>query len=73
MTARGEVPLRPGAAAFLDDALAAGARVAVVAATASVPDDALVTSAMYNLGPNRCGIACGAAVAAVAACAGHAA
>ena len=27
---------------------------AVVAATASVPDDALVTSAMYNLGPNRC-------------------
>ena len=55
MTAKGEVPLRPGAAEFLDDALAAGARVAVVAATASVPDDALVTSAMYNLGPNRCG------------------
>jgi hypothetical protein len=54
MTAKGEVPLRPGAAEFLDDALAAGARVAVVAATASVPDDALVTSAMYNLGPNRC-------------------
>jgi hypothetical protein len=54
MTAKGEVPLRTGAAAFLDDALADGAQIAVVAATASVPEDGLVSSAMMNLGPNRC-------------------
>lgn len=53
MAAKGEVPLREGVAQFLDDALADGARVAVVAATSSVPEDGLVSSAMYNLGPNR--------------------
>ncbi|EFN59021.1 hypothetical protein CHLNCDRAFT_137701 [Chlorella variabilis] len=53
MTAKGEVPVRPGVAQFLDDALAEGAPVAVVAATASVPEDGLVSSAMLNLGPNR--------------------
>ncbi|KAI7835411.1 hypothetical protein COHA_010685 [Chlorella ohadii] len=53
MAAKGEVPLRQGAAQFLDDALAEGAQVAVVAATASVPEDGLISSAMFNLGPNR--------------------
>ena len=53
MTAKGEVPLRPGVDAFLDDALADGASVAVVAGTASVADDGFVSSAMLNLGPNR--------------------
>jgi hypothetical protein len=53
MTAKGEVPLRLGVTQLLDDALAEGARVAVVAATASVPEDGLVSSAMFNLGPNR--------------------
>lgn len=33
--------------------LTAAHQVAVVAATASVPEDGLVSSAMYNLGPNR--------------------
>ena len=37
---------------------AAPAQVAVVAATASVPEDGLVSSAMYNLGPNRCAAPC---------------
>ena len=58
MTAKGEVPVRPGVAQFLDDALAEGAPVAVVAATASVPEDGLVSSAMLNLGPNRCVCVC---------------
>lgn len=53
MAKKGEVPLRPGVPEFLDDALADGARVAVVACTASVPDDGLVSNAMLNLGPNR--------------------
>lgn len=53
MARKGEVPLRPGVPEFLDDALADGARVAVVACTASVPDDGLVSNAMLNLGPNR--------------------
>ena len=29
-------------------------QIAVVASTASVPEDGLVSSAMFNLGPNRC-------------------
>lgn len=45
--------MRTGVDAFLDAALQDGARVAVVAATASVPEDGLVSSAMLNLGPNR--------------------
>ncbi|KAL4437025.1 hypothetical protein ABPG75_004164 [Micractinium tetrahymenae] len=53
MAKKGEIPLRPGVPEFLDDALADGARVAVVACTASVPDDGLVSNAMLNLGPNR--------------------
>lgn len=53
MTKKGEVPLRTGVDAFLDAALAEGARIAVVASTASVPEDGLVSSAMLNLGPNR--------------------
>jgi beta-phosphoglucomutase-like phosphatase (HAD superfamily) len=53
MAAKGEVPLRQGVTQFIDDALAEGAQVAVVAATASVPEDGLISSAMFNLGPNR--------------------
>lgn len=54
MAQKGEIPLRAGAAEFIDAALADGARIAVVAATQSVPEDGLVSSAMFNLGPNRC-------------------
>ena len=53
MTARGEVAPRPGAAQFIDDALREGAQVAVVAGTASVPEDGLLSSAIFNLGPQR--------------------
>lgn len=53
MAAKGEIPVREGVAAFLDDALAEGAPIAVIACTASVADDGIVSSAMLNLGPNR--------------------
>ena len=53
MAARGEVPLRPGVKEFVDEALEAGARLAVVAGTASAPEDRLVSSAMFHLGPMR--------------------
>jgi hypothetical protein len=51
--ARGEVPLRPGALEFVDDALAAGAAVVVLTGTASDPGDSVVSSAMLQLGPAR--------------------
>jgi hypothetical protein len=53
MVQAGEVPLRDGVAEVIDDALADGARVVVLAATASSPEDSLVSSAMLNLGPRR--------------------
>lgn len=53
MINKGEIPVREGAAAFLDDVLADGACAVVLAGTASAPEDSTVSCAMVGLGPTR--------------------
>jgi hypothetical protein len=53
MVAAADIPLRDGAARFVDDLLEAGVRPVVVAGTASSPGDSVVSAAMMALGPNR--------------------
>lgn len=53
MAAKGEIPLRPGVAEFIDEALAEGVKIGVITCTASAPEDSLLSSAMLNLGPSR--------------------
>lgn len=53
MVAGGAIPLRRGVVDVVDDALAAGARVALLGATASDPADRLVDAARAGLGFER--------------------
>jgi hypothetical protein len=53
MAAKGEIPLRPGVAEFIDEALSEGVKIGVISCTASAPEDSLLSSAMLNLGPSR--------------------
>lgn len=53
MVAAGDIPLRAGVVDIVDEALAAGARVALLGATASDPADRLVDAARAGLGFER--------------------
>ena len=53
MATRGEIPLRPGVTEFIDDALADCAKLVLLSGTASCPEDSILSSAMFNLGPSR--------------------
>ena len=53
MVEKDQVEFREGVLEFLDDALSAGAKVGLVAGTASAPDEHVVDMVMRKLGPDR--------------------
>lgn len=53
MVTKGEIPLREGAAQFIDDVLADGVRPVILAGTSSAPEDSVISAAMIGLGPSR--------------------
>lgn len=49
----GKIPLRPGVAQLVDDALADGARIALLCGTNSAPEDNVGTAAVFAFGVQR--------------------
>lgn len=53
MVMDGKLPLRPGIAEFIDAALAHGAAIGLLAGTCSIPEEQIMTAALFALGEER--------------------
>ncbi|KAL3149056.1 hypothetical protein ABBQ32_001901 [Trebouxia sp. C0010 RCD-2024] len=53
MVMDGKLPLRPGIAEFIDAALVQGAAIGLLAGTCSIPEEQIMTAALFALGEER--------------------